>query len=162
LRLYLISEDILATLSDPDLDDAARSEILDQMFAGFHEKCEAIAGQLKNWSAEEKALDEEMKALKARRDSTRSKMTRLKEYALAEMKRVELGKAGGKVNKLQIDKKVASLLIPDETAVPEEYARRETVIKVDRKAIRAYLEDEDSEKVNWASLGVDTQTIKVK
>lgn len=79
MTLYEIDSAIM-NLADPETGEITDLDALDQLEMERDRKIENVALWYKNLTAEAKAIDDEMKGLKARRDAKTNKAERLKKY----------------------------------------------------------------------------------
>lgn len=112
------------------------SENLDALEMALNEKLESCGCYIKNLEAEAFALDQEAKALQARKKAAVGKVTRMKEYVMRCMEMA--GETRLETPKVALSQRKSTYLeVEDDTIVPEDYKTIEEVMKIDKNAIKA-------------------------
>lgn len=112
------------------------SENLDVLEMALNEKLESCGCYIKNLEAEAFALDQEAKALQARKKAAVGKVARMKEYVMRCME--VAGETRLETPKVALSQRKSTYLdVDDEMMVPEDYKTIEEVTKIDKNAIKA-------------------------
>ncbi len=128
--IYEIDKQI-ADCIDFETGEVIDEEKLEQLQIERDVKIENIALFIKNLNADIKALKEEETNLAERRKSKENKVEQLKNYLTSVLDLVPFESARAKIS----FRKSVAVNILDETRIPSEYTKTETVVKVDKKAI---------------------------
>lgn len=119
---------------DEETGEVFSPEDIDEVQASFEEKAENVALYVKNLEAEIKALRDEEESLRARRVRKERHAERLKTYLLDCMNNV--GKRSFETTKAAMSlRRVRSVHIADESAVPPEYCKTTVKTAPDKRAI---------------------------
>lgn len=119
---------------DEETGEVFSPEDIDEVQASFEEKAENVALFVKNLEAEAKALRDEEESLRARRVRKERHAERLKTYLLDCMNNV--GKRSFETSKAAMSlRRVKSVHIADESAVPPEYCKTTVKTAPDKRAI---------------------------
>ena len=141
MKLYELAQGMEEVINGGMVVDSATGEILfdsenlDALEIELKDKLEACGCYIKNLEAEAFALDQEARALKARKDAAVAKVKRMKEYVkgcmdMAGEKRLETPRV------VLSQRKSTYLEVEDDMMVPEDYKTIEEVVKVDKDAIK--------------------------
>ncbi len=138
--LYEISSNYRqAILEMADMDDLP-GDVLDDTLEGmegeFNDKAIAVTSFFKNLEAESKAIKEAEAAMKARRTILDKKIARLKAYLLENMQQTGITKISCPYFQVSVRNNAPSVVVTDETLIPEQFRQREIVEKIDKKAIK--------------------------
>lgn len=159
--LYEISNNIKQVIDmmeeNPELD---LKDTLDSLEDAFEKKAENIIKLTRSWEAEEKALQEEAKYLKAKSDKLKNDREKLMGYLEAHMTAVGKDETRAGLFTLKFQKNPASVNIVDENLLPEAYLKVKITKSPDKTAIKKILKD--GQEVPGAVLITDKRTLKVK
>lgn len=129
-NIYEIDQLILSCV-DAETGEIINPELLDQLQIERERKIEGIACWIKNLTADAADIKAEETVLAERRKAKENKAAALKEYLKCVLNNSPFETARCKVSfrrSQQVD-------ILDEAAIPAEFLKKETVVKVDKKAI---------------------------
>jgi len=140
-----------------EVDEGAK-QALEQLQADRAEKLDNIGAYIKNLTSEINAIDEEVKALKARADQKKNKIERLKSYV--EYNLIAAGETGFESTRVKFSfRKSVSVQIKDGDMIPKKYTVKKLEYVPDKNAIKAALMD--GLKVKGAEL-VTKQNLQIK
>ena len=137
--LYDLKEEYLGlieALENEEIDKAQAFELIQKARGDIKDKAKNIGFVVKNTSASIQVVDAEIKRLQDKKASLVKREGRLKDYLLYVMS--ELNIQGFKDDVMPIRRQVnsqCSVIIDDESLIPECYKLTETVVKIDKKAI---------------------------
>lgn len=119
---------------DEETGEVFSPEDIDEVQASFEEKAENVALFVKNLDAEIKAIKDEEETLRARRVRKERHAERLRAYLLDCMNNV--GKRTFETSKAAMSlRRVKSVHIADENAIPPEYCKTTVKTAPDKRAI---------------------------
>ncbi|MBX0320232.1 siphovirus Gp157 family protein [Shouchella clausii] len=140
-KLYELSANLREFLDKIDeleegeiLSDEAIKDTLESLTEPFDEKIENIAKAIKTMQYEAEVLKAEKDRLEKRRKSVINASDRLKEYMQANMEAVDVQKVKGLTLTVNIQNNPPSVLVEDESAIPEKYLIEQNP-KIDKKSI---------------------------
>lgn len=143
ITLYDIADsfrELLARGLDEEngMDSEELASAIEELNATFDEKLDSVSAFLKEQKVLAAGIGEQIKALKARKDAVERKIERLENYvgdcmAIAGKTRYE-----SPTVQLSFRKSVA-VEIDDEDQVPGFFKNEETVVKIDKVALKEYL-----------------------
>lgn len=142
MKLYELAQGLEEVINGGMMFDEETGEILfdfenlDALELALNDKLESCGCYIKNLEAEAFALDQEVKALQARKKAVVGKVARIKEYVMRCMEMA--GETRLETPKVALSQRKSTYLeIDDETMVPEDYKTIEEVTKIDKNAIKA-------------------------
>lgn len=141
ISLYELSNDLLdlMDIEDADITEEVKSEIIEQIESMIEVKSENIIAVIKNYEATANAIKEEEKRLAGNRKVIENKVLRLKEYTKECLERTGKKKVETKLGNISLRKKPVSVIIEDESLVPELYKTVKEVVIVDKNTIKDFL-----------------------
>lgn len=122
MKLYEITElyeNITNLYEDGDIEKADFESALNNIQVEFTEKLDSIGKLIKNLESDDKALDEEIERLKAKKNT--NKIKNLKSYVESQLILTETKKVETPLFKFAIQKNPPSLDIKDESNIPPEF-----------------------------------------
>jgi hypothetical protein len=146
LSLYQLSGDYLQALdflTDPemDFDSDAVTNTLEGLAFEVETKAINVAKFLRNMEVTAEAMKVAESDMAKRRKALENRVLWLKSYLKGSMETTGISKIECPYFKLSIAKNPTSLEILDESAIPEEFKRTETVTVLDKAAIKAALQN---------------------
>lgn len=133
IRLYELSADYLNALDAlADLDDLPPEVITDTLeaLAGvWEDKALNVARYIRNLEAEADAIEEAKKRMEIRAKTMTNRAARLKDYLKAELERTGLKPKAPDVA-LSLRTNPPSVILEDESRIPDDYRRTETVTRI--------------------------------
>lgn len=144
-RLYDISErynNILDLVENTDLDFELIKEALNEVQDEFSEKADNIARFIKELTLTAAMIKEEENRLAARRKSFENRANSLKDYLEDNMKVTNQKKLKTSYFTFNIQNNQPSIIVVDESLIPEELKSTEIITKVDKKSILKLLKDD--------------------
>lgn len=142
--LHQINQEIMNLTQELiDTEDEAEQnaiiEALDALALQQEQKLENIAYVRLQMKADNKAIDEEIKRLQARKNATENAGKRLDGYVMTELQHAGIRKHEGKLASLTIAMSPVSCEIVDPELIPEEWTETVTETKIKKsEAIRHY------------------------
>ncbi len=125
MKLYEISEEMLAILEDVDVETGEMTEeqvtALQRLEGKFEAKAENVAKYIRNIEGEAEVFRAEAERLARKARTRKNTSARLKLYLLDNMRVAGVTKIKGKVLSVAVQKSPASVSINDEGLVPREY-----------------------------------------
>jgi hypothetical protein len=143
--LYEITDHLSALLEsvdgieDPELRKQCEAEITAYMDAEVR-KVDGVASYLAYCEAQAKFAAEEARRLAERRALFENRAERVKQYAIAVMESLGKKKLEGRTATLSLRQCPPSLEILNERQIPDVYKVTQTIVSVDKRAIKAALE----------------------
>lgn len=113
-RLYEFAEDI-------DTDDQAFKDTLEALTGEIEDKADGYAKVIRQIESDVDVIQKEIDRLTARRDALKNNVKRMKEALQQTMIALDKPKFKTELFSFYIQKNKASVVIDDETAVPDEY-----------------------------------------
>lgn len=142
IRLYDLSADYLAALDAlaeiDDLPAEAIADTLDGLAGAWEDKALNVARYVRNLEAEAAAIDEAKKRMEARAKAAANQAARLKAYLKTELERTGLKPKAPDVA-LRLQANPSAVILEDESQIPDEYRRIETVTTILKAEISAAL-----------------------
>lgn len=144
LSLYQLSGDYLQALdflTDPemDFDSDAVTNTLEGLAFEVETKAVNVAKFLRNMEVTAEAMKVAESDMAKRRKALENRVTWLKGYLKGSMETTGISKIECPYFKLSIAKNPSSVELIDESIIPEEFKRTETVITIDKAAIKTAL-----------------------
>lgn len=142
LSLYQLSHEYLNALDFlTDADNAIEPQVihdtLEALEGELQEKVVNVAKFIRNLETTTEAIKAAETDMAKRRKTLEQRVTWLKGYLKSNMETTGINKIECPYFKLSIAKNPASVDVLDETQIPESFKRIETVVNVDKNAIKA-------------------------
>jgi hypothetical protein len=116
-------------------DDEQFALRLSELEGEIEQKAQGVAVVLNSLKSEEMALDTEIDRLTARRKRARSAQDRLTKYIQDNMERMNATRLQGGTFEFKIQQNPESVLVMDESAVPDECKKSTTTVTVDKRLV---------------------------
>jgi DNA repair ATPase RecN len=144
--LYEIRSDYLEALevlADPELDmpPEAIADTLEGLEGQLQEKAINVAAFLRHLEATAEAIKEAEARMAKRRSAIEKRAAGLRDYLKLNMEATGIRRIESPWFELAIQKNPPAVEIDDEAAVPVEFKREVTAIKIDRAALKAALKE---------------------
>lgn len=141
LSLYQLSTTYLQALdflTDPDADVPMQTitDTMEALNGELEDKAVNVAKFIRNMEATAEAIKTAESEMAKRRKALENRVSWLKGYIKQNMESTGVSKIECAYFKLSIAKNPAALDLFDETAIPEEFKRTETVTVIDKAAIK--------------------------
>lgn len=149
--------ELMELASDTTLDQKMIADTLEGVEFEFEEKADCYAKVVKSLEGDAEALDKEIKRLTERKNTIKNNITSIKKNLENAMLLTGKTKFKTLLFNFGIQKNPASVVIDDETKIPEEYFVPQEP-KLDKKSLAAYLKEND---VEWARL-VQTESLRIR
>lgn len=137
--LYKISDRYLAAIQffeNNDLDDEVVSDTLEAIEGEMEEKGINIASYIGNIEATADAINTAIKQMQARKKAIENKADSLRNYLKMNMERTGITEISCPYFQIKIKKRPASVLITDESLIPNKFKTKKIIWTVDKKAIK--------------------------
>lgn len=128
---------IMELVDNPDIPEEVLVEALDAIDEEFEAKCDNIVKFMRILDGDCKTIKEEEVRLSKRRKTLENKINRMKQYIEDNMKLTGKTKFKTPFNSFNISANPKSVEIINEDLIPDTYKIKETVCKIDKKAILA-------------------------
>lgn len=160
MKLYEITGALLELLemaTEQDLDQQTINDTLEMVEFEFEEKADGYAKVIKTLEGNVDSIDKEIKRLTERKNTVKNNIASIKKNLENAM--LVTGKTKFKTTLFNfgIQKNPASVVIDDETMIPQEYLIPQEP-KLDKKSLAAYLKENDED---WAHL-VQTESLRIR
>ena len=156
LRLFDIADDYLKALEAlaemDDLPPEAIADTLEGLAGAFESKAAHVAAYIRTLEAEAAAIEDARQAMERRENALERHAMRLRDYLKTEMERTGLTRMKNAWLTLRIQANPLSVVIEDETMVPERFKQPVTTIKLLKSEIGKTL------KAGEAVFGAHLQT----
>ena len=141
MKLYELGAELSRTIDqynsvETDEQLAELEKTLADLSLSFNDKAIGVALHILGTEATASAIEMEIGRLVVLRDRNQKQADWFREYLKRNMEATGIEKIDGGKVVLQIKKNPASVVIEDETAVPEEYRKRKEVVTIDKAAIK--------------------------
>ena len=140
LRLYELSSDYLNALDElSELDDLpveAIADTLEGLAGALEDKALNVARYIRNLEAETTAIEEAKKRMEVRARSTANKAMRMRDYLKTELEKTGLQPKAPDVA-VRLQNNPPSVVLDDETRIPENYRRTQIVSTILKAEIAA-------------------------
>jgi hypothetical protein len=134
LRLYPIAEDYLSALEAlaelDDLPPEAIADTLEGLSGAFQDQAAHVAAYLRTLDAEAAAIADARKAMERREEALRRHAGRLRDYLKGQMERTGIARVQNPWVSVRVQSNPPSVVIEDETLVPERFKQPMTTIKL--------------------------------
>ena len=149
--------ELLEMASDATLDQQMISDTLESVNFEFEEKADGYAKVVKTLEGDVDSLDKEIKRLTERKNTIKNNITGIKKHLENAMLATGNTKFKTILFNFNIQKNPASVVIDDETKIPQEYLIAQEP-KVDKTGIKDFLKENE---VPWAHL-VQTESLRIR
>lgn len=159
MKLYEITGAMLELLemaTDQDLDQQTINDTMELVEFEFEAKADGYAKVVKSLEGNVDSIEKEIKRLTDRKNTMKNNITSIKKNLENAMLATGKTKFKTVLFNFGIQKNPASVVIDDETKVPEEYLVPQEP-KLDKTAIKEYLKDNEAD---WAHL-VQTESLRI-
>lgn len=137
--LYVLASEYQAQLSkllELDIDEQTLKDTVESLSGEIEVKATNIAMFIRNLEANAEQIKLAEKAMSDRRKALENKADRIKKYLFDNMKRVDIKKIESPYFMLSIKKNPPSLVIQDESLIPQEYVVTKTVTSINKEEIK--------------------------
>ena len=160
MKLYEITGALLELLemaTEQELDQKTINDTMEVMEFEFEEKADGYAKVIKTLEGNVDSLDKEIERLTKRKNTVKNNIASIKRNLEGAM--ITTGKTKFKtlLFNFGIQKNPASVVIDDESQIPEEYLVAQEP-KVDKTGLKNFLKDNE---VEWAHL-VQTESLRIR
>ena len=144
MRLYDLSEQYndLIDLMELDEDNEALQSMLDGIDGAFDDKVESIIKLMKSKEYERDAVDAEKKRLSERAGKIGRDINWLKDYVQTQMLMTGKTKVKSALFNISLAKNPPSIVILDESSIPDDYYNVKTTRSLDKRWILELLKNE--------------------
>lgn len=125
---YLLALEALAEIED--LPAQAIADTLEGWIGTFEQKAMAIAAYIRNLEMEAAAVEDARRRMEQRQRSLQGHADRLRDYLQTEMERTGITKVKNAELTLRIQKNPSSVVIDDDSAIPNAYKQEVITIKL--------------------------------
>lgn len=139
MRLYEITQDIAELeelINNEELSEEEITEVKSMIESVLNEKAEQIAYVIKNKESDIKAIKEEEKRLKEKRQSVEKSAERLKVYVLENLLMLDKKKIKTSVGDIAIRKSQAVEVSTDVNVLDDRFKRVKTTVEADKTALK--------------------------
>lgn len=160
MKLYEITGALLELLEmaeEKDLDQQTINDTMEAVELEFEEKADGYAKIIKTLEGNVDSLDKEIKRLTGRKNTAKNNIVSIKNNLENAMLVTGKTKFKTLLFNFGIQKNPASVVIDDESQIPQEYLVPQEP-KVDKAAIKDYLKENE---VEWAHLS-QTESLRIK
>ena len=160
MKLYEITGALLELLEmaeEKDLDQQTINDTMEAVELEFEEKADGYAKIIKTLEGDVDSLDKEIKRLTGRKNTVKNNIVSIKNNLENAMLVTGKTKFKTLLFNFGIQKNPASVVIDDESQIPQEYLVPQEP-KVDKAAIKDYLKENE---VEWAHLS-QTESLRIK
>lgn len=160
MKLYEITGALLELLEmaeEKDLDQQTINDTMEAVELEFEEKADGYAKIIKTLEGDVDSLDKEIKRLTGRKNTAKNNIVSIKNNLENAMLVTGKTKFKTLLFNFGIQKNPASVVIDDESQIPQEYLVPQEP-KVDKAAIKDYLKENE---VEWAHLS-QTESLRIK
>lgn len=160
MKLYEITGALLELLEmaeEKDLDQQTINDTMEAVELEFEEKADGYAKIIKTLEGNVDSLDKEIKRLTGRKNTAKNNIVSIKNNLENAMLVTGKTKFKTLLFNFGIQKNPASVVIDDESQIPQEYLVPQEP-KVDKATIKDYLKENE---VEWAHLS-QTESLRIK
>ena len=144
MTLYNISERYENILEvQNELTQGELAAILIDIEDEFNTKAENIAKVIAEFDNQEIVLENEIKRLNERKKAVETRKAWLKDYLLINMQRIGKSSIKSDLFTIKIRNNPPSVVLRDENLVPDEFKITKTETKVDKKALKDFLKNNE-------------------
>ena len=145
LRLYQIADDYLIALEAlaeiEDLPPEAIADTLEGLAGTFQDKAANVAAYIRTLDAEAAAIEDARKAMERRQSALERHAARLRDYLKDRMERTGIARVENSWVSVRVQPNPPSVVIEDETLLPDRFKQEVTTVKLLRcniaKALKA-------------------------
>lgn len=134
LRLYQIADDFLNVLEAlaelEDLPPEAIADTLEGLSGTFQDKAANVAAYIRTLDAEAAAIADARKAMERRQSALERHANRLRDYLKGQMERTGIPRVKNSWVNVRIQPNPPSVVIEDETMLPERFKQPVTTVKL--------------------------------
>lgn len=141
ISLYEMVSDLVELVGIEEMDENAKVEIMDQIKETMENKAENIIAVIRNYETRIEGIKAEEKRLAEYRRLEEKKLQRLKDYSIECMQMLGNKKLETNLGRISLAKKPGSLIITDESKVPEQYKSVTQVTSIDKVQIKKDLKE---------------------
>ena len=144
MRLYEITQDIAELeelINNEELSEEEITEVKSMIESVLNEKAEQIAYVIKNKESDIKAIKEEEKRLKEKRQSVEKSAERLKSYVLENLLMLDKKKIKTSVGDIAIRRSQAVEISTDVNTLDDKFKRVKTTVEADKKVLKEAIKD---------------------
>ena len=134
-NLYQIDEAIRKVIDGADENGEMNLEALDQLQLAKADKQLNVIKYIKHFENDEQLIDQELERLKKLKGYAANRTESLKKYLENSMRIDGITELDFTTHKAKFKQNPASVVITDESLVPDKFIKTEVVTKVDKKAI---------------------------
>lgn len=139
MNLYEISAEYqknFLEIADLDLPEEVINDTLEAIQGDVESKSIAVASYKKNLDAEAQAIKDAIKNMKARQAAIENHAARLNNYLKSNMEACGINEITCPYFKLKIKKNTPSVVIKDESLIPDEFKETVETVKIDKAGIK--------------------------
>jgi hypothetical protein len=139
MKLYEIADqyrEVLGRLADPDWPAEALETTLDALAGEFGLKAWNVAAALLHMEGEADLIRRAEARLVRRRRALEARAAGLRQYLRVQMEKMELQEIRSPDFVIRVKPNPPRVIVDDEAALPEAFKHEETIVHVDRAAIR--------------------------
>lgn len=141
-----------------ELDEQTLNDTLESIQEPLEEKVDNTVGLLKSLKNDIDNFKKEEQDLKKRRQTIENNFKRVKEWSEYTLSTLDVDKLKGNKHELRMQKNSVSVLIPDESKVPEQYLIPQPP-KINKAEIKEDLKNGD--EYDWAEL-IQTESLRYR
>jgi hypothetical protein len=139
---YKIAEQELnEMLYNDQIDEGTVTNTLESLRGGIEEKAKNIAMYVGNIESTAKAIKEQEKLMKARRERLESQAKSIRDYLKSKMDECEIHKIECPYFAMTIKSNPARLVIDDEQLIPSDYKVEVVTVAIDKSSIKSLLKN---------------------
>jgi len=139
MKLYELTE-AYAEVLELDLEEQDLSTVLDSLQGTVAEKAEGILMVMKTLEAEQDAYSKEQARLNELKSKAKKKADAMKDYLAYNLQQMDIKKLDTTLFKLSF-RKSESVVVDDQTQLPEEYIKVKTTESPDKTALKKALKN---------------------
>ena len=137
--LYEIStqyESAYLALADSELPQEAIDDTLEALEGEIEEKAISVAKFVGNMESQARSIGDASKQMQARKKVLENRATRIRDYLRENMQRTGISEVTCPYFQIKLKKNPPSVVIEDETKVPDKYKVEKVVTSIDKTAIK--------------------------
>ena len=147
MPLYKIANDYLniaRQLADLDLDDTTIKDTLDGASGDFEAKAWNVAALIQQFEGDVGVIKDAEQRMASRRRTLERRCEWMRDYLLVQLLRVGIHEIDSPEFVIRLRDNPPKVVFDDESAVPDEFKRRETVVSISKDSLRKSLLDGQS------------------
>jgi hypothetical protein len=162
MQLYEITENLkqLSQMIEDGVDESQLIDALNDVNEAFEEKAKSILFLIRNIEGNIELSKIEESRLSNRRKSMEKQLDNIKSYLIMNMTESGKTKIDNGVIKASYIKPKPSLMLSDESVIPDEYRVPKVTISIDKKLLLADLKE--GKEVKGASIGESKAGLSIK